>query len=315
MRVNCGLVVFSAILDMVMSEVGMGFEEKLNKVIDCLTGRISTLEVDMKTCNDGREKANDRLEALETWKKTVVTSLGALQTQVKKLDESKDKNTKELVILNSAKDTIKENISQITTQVSSIKVNLAEVQEDTVQLNESLTEFHDSSTEWRHRYANYYPQGPQENVQLTQVLMGGWKQCFSQTYGKSMKDKFNQIRDELCTGSKILMACSRQDAESSGVISLLAAAPRQDVFKVTNTKYRGTNGTDSNGSKWYASFGEDDSQHSWGFAPSGQQIDLASCDRESGSKRLCWHLSDHGWRCGEENSNYEKWEKIIFTRD
>ena len=74
-----------------------------------------------------------------------------------------------------------------------------------------------------------YPRGPQENVHLTKVLQGGWRKCFNQTYGTSMRGKFDQIRDELCTGSKILLACSRQ--ESAGVISLLAAAPRSAAFE------------------------------------------------------------------------------------
>jgi len=286
-------------------------------------GDITTLVIRQKNDMEAIQvQVNQSLSELRKDTTELLTTVGGLEEKSENmvqvqahLEKGMQANKNQLDLTEG----LAQDITRLDGQVTSNQDKVAVLKEKLEELSETFEStvghLEDSASEWRKRHVNYYPQGPQENVHLAQVLMGGWKQCFSQTYGQSMKDKFFQIRDELCTGSKIIMACSRQDTESSGVISLLAAAPREDAFRVTNTKYRGTNGTVSNGSKWYVYIGEDGDQLSWGFAQSGDQIDLASCDREPGSKRLCWHLSDHGWRCGEENSNYEKWEKIIFTRD
>jgi len=208
------------------------------------------------------------------------------------------------------KDRIFEEFKSSTLQKQG-EINSA-VEELRLSFESEISQLNETAVEWRHRQSTYYPQGPQENVYLTKVLQGGWKRCFNQTYGTSMKNQFDKIRDEMCTGSKILLACTRQ--ESAGVISLLAAAPREDVFQVTETEYRGKKGKISNGSKWYVYVDGEGNQQSWGFADQEDDIELASCDNKPGSKKLCWHLSDQGWRCGE-NQNYGKWEKIIFTRD
>jgi len=154
----------------------------------------------------------------------------------------------------------------------------------------------------------YYPKGPQLNVPVSKVTSNGWRVCFNQTYDNSMYNMFDKIRDELCRGEKIIMACRQTGSDD---LTLLAAAPREDVFRVTSTT--GRKGQISNGSKFYVW-----SHMVWGFGGLEDDVDGSSgpCDYENGDDRLCWFLTGSGgYRCGSAKGLNRRtdWQEMIFT--
>jgi len=165
-----------------------------------------------------------------------------------------------------------------------------------------------------HCEPGYYPKGPQQNVPLSKVLSGGWKQCHSETYDKNTGSQLDQIKSSKCTGAYVMLACR---SKSSNTITLLAAAPRKDVFTTTDTKHEKNEGKVSNGSKWYLYIASDKDKRSWGFANQNSKLNLLYCDfeGEQGSKRLCWNLNQGGFRCGSKQflNSDTNWEKLIFT--
>jgi hypothetical protein len=111
-------------------------------------------------------------------------------------------------------------------------------------------------------------------------------------------------------------------ANGSGVLDVLAWAPKADVLFVTapNALHN------ANGSGWYSN------GHSMGFAPEGFAISQNSCDTnsapgfgsagDSGDTRLCWHRGgsniEGGWRVGNVtflNSEPSGYTRYIFTAD
>ena len=138
-----------------------------------------------------------------------------------------------------------------------------------------------------------------------------------------MDNKFDMICDSQCTEQFIMIACRRK---TSNQIKLLAAGPKQDVFKVTYTGSEEIKERISNGVKWYH-YDDGGSTQSWGFASSNDTVSIPTCDGNDGSKRLCWYLKSSKWaggfRCGDatflsnghsRHSEAPKWEKLIFTR-
>lgn len=165
----------------------------------------------------------------------------------------------------------------------------------------------------------YYPEGPQFNVTMSTVLESGWKECFRQTYDKTLSMSiFNEIRDSKCTEKYVLLGCKQA---SSQTLKVMAAAPHADVFRVTDTEQRQNRGQQINKSKWYLLNKGENAVGSWGFAGEFDSINLNYADNtadvESGMGRLSWHLNDKGWRCGTNTALlYDSdWEKIVFTTD
>jgi len=162
----------------------------------------------------------------------------------------------------------------------------------------------------------YYPEGPQQNVPMSTVLTGGWRQCHIATYKENTGYQFDLIRDSKCTGPYVMLGCRRK---SSNTITLLAAAPRNDVFNKTDTYYGQNKGHVSNGSKWYLVILTGKYKWSWGFADQNDQLNFYYCDyNDNEADRLCWYLhsSSGGWRCGATTNlnGSNQWEKLIFTK-
>merc|ERR1712029_161219 len=170
----------------------------------------------------------------------------------------------------------------------------------------------------------YYPYGPRQNVPMSTVLNGGCQQCYSERYDKKYTvNQFQNIKeDRLCTGSFLMLGCRHR---SSNTITLLAAAPKDDVLKITDTQYGVGRGHVLNGSKWYRMVqaghltSNFNGKLGWGFADQYDPIRLAPCDygeTRGGSKRLCFHLENSGYRCGSSIRLYNdnQWEKLIFSK-
>lgn len=159
----------------------------------------------------------------------------------------------------------------------------------------------------------YLPVGVQYNVPVAQVTAGGWKQCY--------QDRYSDIFDftesfQACTQDKIMLAC-RQSTNTT--FQLLAWGKRSAVFPSNPLPPWEGNFTSrvSNNVQFYAHQG-----HSIGFgmAANTSVFSLTSCDNPDwGSAqrlkdRLCWRLSEGGWRCGSAVwlNSASDWERAIF---
>ena len=158
--------------------------------------------------------------------------------------------------------------------------------------------------------AAYLPVGPQNNIGVGQIT--GWNQCYMDTYG-SFQGNLAQIQ-QMCNGGNIMLSCRPNNAQT---IDLLAWAPRDDVFFVTNlTSSCNANRPlhNANGTDWYY-----DTSWGWGFTAPNDGNSVCSCDTAQGAhpeQRLCWHTGggtlSSGYRCGNQypGSNYDR---IIWT--
>ncbi len=152
-------------------------------------------------------------------------------------------------------------------------------------------------------------------IEFLAVVLTGWTQCFSETYGQNNTD-LGAVQ-KLCQGSLMMLACRRV---GSANLQVAAYAKREDVLFDTGL---GNDLHNANGVGWYYS-----GEESWGFAPEGLPVVRNSCDTQDssivdsgagGAQRLCWHTSGFylqgGWRCGYDdnlNSSFE-YERLIFT--
>ena len=144
------------------------------------------------------------------------------------------------------------------------------------------------------------------------VLNGGWSECHSELYNKTVQDSFNSIKNFKCTKEKVMLACRQTN---SNTITLLAWAIRAAVFYNTgdsNTPYN------AQGTAWYNY--HENYISAWGFAKQGDSIYKSGyCDYyTSGSNdlRLCWNAySSHSSnnRCGADivHSSSSR-EKVVF---
>jgi hypothetical protein len=160
----------------------------------------------------------------------------------------------------------------------------------------------------------YWAQGVQQNVPAAQL--GGWTQCFSDTYGDFGAPISVGIEVQ-CNKAKLLMACRPVGSQT---FTLLAMAPRQDVL--FDCGFQSNCSKLSNGVAWYFS-----NQMSWGFAPGGDMISrgiFSNCDSSPGEthpdQRLCWVTNfdemDWGFRCGANDLTGDTtWERVVFQAD
>ncbi len=148
-------------------------------------------------------------------------------------------------------------------------------------------------------------------VMMAGPVPPGWSECFSQPYGTFGPDVATATAG--CTGDLMMLAGG---VNGSGILTVLAWAPKVDVLTVTGTDaVHNANGTD-----WYSN------GLSMGFAPAGFGISQDSCDTnsapgfgsvgDSGDDRLCWHrdgdLLNGGWRAG--NTTFLNDEPSGYTR-
>ncbi|WP_425091131.1 VPLPA-CTERM sorting domain-containing protein [Tropicimonas sp. S265A] len=161
------------------------------------------------------------------------------------------------------------------------------------------------------------PLGIQSDVEVSDVLSGGWSTVYSGTYGSyvSYNAAFNNLEDWLILASRKV---------GSATFDLLAAIRVSDW----NALPTGRNQTAShNGAEWYRN------GSSMGFAPEGAAITQNSADTVdafggdvsgTGDFRLSWHTSGYygaptairgGWRSGNNiwlNSSSD-WERYVLT--
>jgi hypothetical protein len=154
----------------------------------------------------------------------------------------------------------------------------------------------------------YFPEGPQVDVPVEDLL--GWELCDSRPYSSSTGLALSSIL-AACDKTNLLLACRQT---GSGILTVLAAAPRADVLFDTGT---GNTPHNANGTGWY--FNND---YSWGFADEGDPLSRSQCDTQSsnGALRLCWHTLQFnvgGWRCGTTTglNSSNAWEKLIYHAD
>ena len=156
-------------------------------------------------------------------------------------------------------------------------------------------------------FAQYAPVGVQQNVPEATVAGGGWSVCHSSTFDE-IGTPLATIQAD-CDGTNVMLACR---PVGSATFTLLAQAPRADVFTDTGT---GNTPHNANGVGWY--YNDD---WSWGFAPQGEPLDRDTCDWNSVSVpelRMCIHTdagaTDAGYRCGDNNLNGNSaWERLVL---
>jgi hypothetical protein len=150
----------------------------------------------------------------------------------------------------------------------------------------------------------YYPSGPQVDVPEATVTGGGWTPCFTDKYAANLHAELPGLLTA-CTG-KYLMLAGR--AVGSDTLSLLAAAPRDDVLFDTG---HGNTTHQANGSEWYYS-----GDWSWGFANQGDAVERSNCDVLAGPLRLCWHTNDGsgGYRIGDTTglNGSTAYERVVY---
>ncbi len=149
---------------------------------------------------------------------------------------------------------------------------------------------------------DYLPVGPQTAVPVSTVTDGGWTQCYLDTYADNLEALLPGVLDA-CTGPYLMLAAR---PTGSDTLSLLAAAPREDVLFDTGT---GNTTHDANGTAWYFN-----AHWSWGFANEGDAVQRGECDVASGPLRLCWHTvnSAGGYRIGDTYSFGTDYERLVY---
>lgn len=153
--------------------------------------------------------------------------------------------------------------------------------------------------------ATYMPVGAQTNVAVSNVVNGGWTQCYVSTMATPIGNSAELVLNA-CTGDLLMMAGR---VTGSSTLLVLAAALRSDTIINTGT----TSKTHlANGAEWYYS-----PNWSWGFTAAGDTVTNGSCDYSSGSAALCLHTASYygGYRINNlmglnDSSGYEK---IFYT--
>ncbi|MCX6428945.1 MAG: hypothetical protein NT152_05125 [Actinobacteria bacterium] len=146
---------------------------------------------------------------------------------------------------------------------------------------------------------SYYPFGPQADVSGTTVTSGGWELCWSGPYNGFAS--FSSIQAS-CTGEYLMYAgwagASTSPETIPATITLLAAAPRTDVFTVTNSS-SASDAHIANGSGWY--FSDDrggTSNKAVGFGSADSMWSGSPCGESP--LGICWHSApdlpaSYGW--------------------
>ena len=139
------------------------------------------------------------------------------------------------------------------------------------------------------------------------VTSGGWKKCYSGSYSQDLTSgEFTRIRDQMCTGHNIMMACRPAGATpASDSLTVLAWANRETIFSPSPDE-----GLISEGTRFYLNnLTQDGSTNGgWGFASEASSLQFdGGCDKSQGlndDMRLCWFLNvnNGGWRCGSSQS-------------
>lgn len=162
-----------------------------------------------------------------------------------------------------------------------------------------------------HAEPGYYPEGPQRNVSLSTLIDDGWERCFSDSYGAS--GTLVITAQEACTGNYLMLAGRATESEE---ILLLAAAPREDIWTITESQQTRF----VNGSYWYFVPVRSGQANSIGFSRTSN-VYIYTCDyddeghgvpAEESEYKLCWHIEsegtlesayfDSGYRIGSDTS-------------
>ena len=135
-------------------------------------------------------------------------------------------------------------------------------------------------------YADYYPNGIQQNVSEQTLRDNGWTLFLEQTYGTRIGSSGSQL---IPSGPYVILTGK---AVGSSTLPVLAAAPTSQVFTATasNTPQL------INGTYWYYT-----QNKSIGFSPTNIITQNPADTTDTSSPlRLSWHLlsSDGGWRLG-----------------
>ena len=160
---------------------------------------------------------------------------------------------------------------------------------------------------------SYRPLGPQTNVPLSVVTRGGWKVCFATTYADALPNSTVQdIHDNNCTKQNIMLACGRSnDSDVPETLQLLAWAPRDDVFGMTDDVGNVTQGT-----RFYRTGDDGVMGFTGGHQENrGETGGRCSDQNEGGQHMLCWFTSGKyaGGRCGKDMGlSTSEWKQIFL---
>ncbi len=141
----------------------------------------------------------------------------------------------------------------------------------------------------------YYPEGPQQNVDIDVLTSQGWDVCYFEDLGTPLTDEIILAQCD----AKYVIYAGGEDADPDNLL-LLAAGESSSVYQVTATN----DTTENNGSFWYFN------GSSFGFSPiatiSQSTADVCDavfvvCDAATSDERLSWHNSSAigGWRIGD----------------
>jgi cysteine-rich repeat protein len=139
--------------------------------------------------------------------------------------------------------------------------------------------------------------------------LDGWSLCYTDDYATLNVPLAGIL--SACGGKYLLLGCA---PVASSTLTIAAFAPRADVLFDTgaaNVLH------EANGVGWYFN-----ASYSWGFAPPGDPIDLATCDTDlvhDPDDRLCWRTQSstlwEGYRCGADFGLSTSHARFIFQRD
>ena len=156
-----------------------------------------------------------------------------------------------------------------------------------------------------------YFSGIMTNLAVSDVVTGGFTQCFSDTYNIPFGNSASTTITATCTEPVLLVACM---PVGSNTLTDAAMANSTDIFiqdPATTTASHVANGT-----QWYNS-----DAYSFGYAPLGATINRSSCDigvPQDSDQRLCWHTSNSfgGFRCGSTQflNNSTSWVRVVYQR-
>nr|WP_297529360.1 PEP-CTERM sorting domain-containing protein [uncultured Roseateles sp.] len=127
----------------------------------------------------------------------------------------------------------------------------------------------------------YLPVGAQTNVDINNVLNGGWTQCYVGTMAQPIGSAAQNVLSA-CTGDYLMMAGR---ATGSDTLLSLAAALRSDA--IFNTGANSSNTHVANGANWYFA-----PNWSWGFTALGDTVSLGQCDTSNSPSSMCLHTFD-----------------------
>ncbi len=152
----------------------------------------------------------------------------------------------------------------------------------------------------------YLPVGAQTNVNINNVLNGGWTQCYVGTMAQAIGSAAQNVLSA-CTGDYLMMA--GRVTGSNTLLSLAAALRSEAIF---NTGSNTNNTHVANGANWYFS-----ANWSWGFTALNDAVNLNSCDYQNSSPMsMCLHTLDGigGYRINDivDLNGSTAYQKIFF---